>query len=56
MTKYLPSFLIRGEAAGIVFPVQIVTDVQDNNITVVTMYAPEPEEWDEGFRVRRKMV
>ncbi|MGH9581902.1 MAG: DUF4258 domain-containing protein [Bryobacteraceae bacterium] len=54
--KYLPSFLIRGEAEGVVFHAQIATDVAGDNVRVVTMYAPEPDEWDEGFRVRRKWV
>ncbi len=45
--KYLPSFLIRGEAGSAIFHAQIATDVQDNNVRVVTMYTPEPDEWDE---------
>lgn len=54
--KYLPSFLVRGEAAGVVLPVQITTDVQGNNSRVVTMYAPAPDEWEKDLRVRRKLV
>jgi hypothetical protein len=52
--KYLPSFLLRAEAAGFVFHVQVATDMQGNNVRIVTMYAPEPDEWDKDFRVRRK--
>jgi hypothetical protein len=51
--KYLPSFLLRGEAAGSVFHTQIATDVEGSNVRVVTMYIPDPDEWDAGFRVRR---
>lgn len=51
--KYLPSFLLRGEATGAVFHAQIATDVEGDNIRVVTMYSPDPDEWDEGFRKRR---
>ena len=54
--KYLPSFLVRGEAAGIVFHVQIATDVQGNNVRIVTMYIPEPDEWDEEFRFRKRLL
>lgn len=35
--KYRPSFLIRAEAEGIVFHVQIAADVADDNVRVVTM-------------------
>jgi len=51
--KYLPSFLLRGEAEGCVFHAQIATDVEGGNIRIVTMYAPDPNEWDEGLRFRR---
>ena len=51
--KYLPSFLLRGEADGTVFHAQVATDVDGDNIRVVTMYVPDPEEWDTGLRVRR---
>ena len=51
--KYLPSFLLRGESGGTVFHVQIATDMEGENIRVVTMYIPDPGEWDEGLRCRR---
>ena len=51
--KYLPSFLLRGEWGGTVFHAQIATDVQDGNIRVVTMYIPDPAQWDVSLRVRR---
>jgi hypothetical protein len=51
--KYLPSFLVRGESGGFVFPAQIATDVESKNIRIVTMYAPDPDERDEGLRHRR---
>jgi Domain of unknown function (DUF4258) len=51
--KYLPSFLVRGEAEGCVFHVQIATDTEGENIRVVTMYTPDPNEWDEDLRFRR---
>jgi hypothetical protein len=51
--KYLPSFLVRGEADGIVFHAHIATDVDGGNVRVVTMYLPDLNEWDEGCRVRR---
>ena len=51
--KYLPSFLLRGETRGAVFHAQVATDVEGDNIRVVTMYTPDTDEWDEGFRKRR---
>ncbi len=51
--KYLPSFLLRGETKGAVFHAQIATDVEGENIRVVTMYTPDAGDWDEGFRKRR---
>ena len=51
--KYLPSYLLRGESEGCVFHAQIATDVEGDNIRVVTMYTPDPNEWDEGLRLRR---
>ena len=51
--KYLPSFLLRGEIKGAVFHTQIATDVEGNNVRVVTMYRPDADEWNEGFRKRR---
>ena len=51
--KYLPSFLVRGESHGVVFHAHIATDVEGDNIRVVTIYIPESAGWDGGFRVRR---
>ena len=51
--KYLPSFLVRGEWEGSVFHAQIATDVEGDNVRVVTIYVPDPDEWDEGFHARR---
>ena len=52
--KYLPSYLVRLEWSGVVFHSQIATDVVGDNVRVVTMYVPDPAEWSEDFRVRRK--
>ena len=51
--KYLPSFLVRGEFEARVFHAQIATDSDGDNIRIVTMYAPDPDEWDEELRHRR---
>lgn len=41
--KYLPSFLVRGECEGSVFHAQIATDVEGDNVRIVTIYVPGPE-------------
>jgi hypothetical protein len=51
--KYLPSFLLRGEVPEFVFHVLVATDLEGDNIRVVTMYVPDPLEWEQDGRVRR---
>ena len=51
--KYLPGFLVRGESEGCVFHAHIATDLEGENIRIVTMYTPDPNEWDERLRFRR---
>lgn len=51
--KYLPSYLVRAEWNGAIFHAQIATDVEGDNVRVVTMYVPNPSEWSEDFRIRR---
>ena len=51
--KYLPSFLLRGEVPEFVFHALVATDLEEDNIRVVTMYVPDPLEWEQSGRVRR---
>jgi hypothetical protein len=51
--KYMPSYLLRGEFEGRVFHVQIAADVSGHNVRVVTLYLPDPDEWDSECRARR---
>jgi hypothetical protein len=52
--KYLPSYLVRAAAGGRVFHVLFATDVVGDNVRVVTAYSPDPSEWTDDFRTRRK--
>jgi hypothetical protein len=54
--KYLPSFLMRGEVPEFVFHALIATDVEGYNIRVVTLYLPDPNQWEENGRKRRIAV
>jgi hypothetical protein len=51
--KYLPSFLVRAKSEDVVFHAQIATDLTGNNVRIVTIYLPEPDEWDDSLRIRR---
>ena len=51
--KYLPSFLLRGDFESRIFHALVATDVEGDNVRVVTMYVPSLEEWDSDYRVRR---
>jgi hypothetical protein len=52
LDKYLPSFLLRGEVPEFVFHVLVATDLEGDNVRVVTIYLPDFELWDEDGRVR----
>jgi hypothetical protein len=51
--KYLPSYLLRGEVPAFMFHALIATDIEGDNIRVVTMYVPDSAQWNDGGRVRR---
>ncbi len=52
--KYLPSYLVRGEHASIVFHVLFAADVSGDNVRIVTAYRPDTLRWDADFRRRRQ--
>jgi hypothetical protein len=51
--KYLPSFLLRGEVPEFTFHALVATDLEGDNIRVVTMYVPDSQQWDQNGRFRR---
>jgi hypothetical protein len=48
--KYLPSYLI---LAGSRFHVLFATDVEGDNVRVITTYVPDPDEWNADLKTRR---
>jgi hypothetical protein len=50
--KYLPSYLLRGEVPEFVFHALVATDLAGDNVRVVTLYLPDPTQWDENGRFR----
>jgi hypothetical protein len=52
--KYLPSYLVYARAGEHVFHVLFAADVEGDNVRVVTAYRPDPAEWDDDLKSRRK--
>jgi hypothetical protein len=53
--KYLPSYLVRAEGGGGVFHVLFAADVESNNVRVVTAYRPDPAQWSDDLKSRRRL-
>ena len=51
--KYLPSYLILARDGPDVFHVLFATDVEGDNVRVVTSYRPDPGEWQADLKARR---
>ena len=51
--KYLPSYLIYAEYKGQIIHIQIATDLENDNITIVTVYKPTLDKWKKDFKTRR---
>ena len=52
--RYLPSYLIYARHEREVIHIQIATDIEKNNIRVVTSYKPTLDKWNDDFKTRRK--
>jgi hypothetical protein len=53
--KYLPSYLVRSEHQNDVLHILFAIDVKSDNVRIITAYRPTVEEWETGFRSRRKL-
>jgi hypothetical protein len=51
--KYLPSYLVYANNNNILFHVLFAADIEDDNVRIVTVYEPNPLEWDEQMKIRR---
>ena len=51
--KYLPSYLIYTEHEKQIIHIQIATDLENDNITIVTTYRPTLDKWEKDFKTRR---
>jgi len=54
--KYLPIYPVFSKHRERAFHVLFSVDVVDDNVRVITAYYPSLEEWEEGFRTRRKSL
>ena len=54
--KYLPSYLVYSEHHGDIFHILFAVDLEKVNVRIVTAYRPNPEEWEDGFRIRRDLA
>jgi Domain of unknown function (DUF4258) len=52
--KYLPSYLVVARPAGDAIHVLFATDVEGDNVRVVTAYRPSPGEWEDDLKTRRR--
>ena len=51
--KYFPSYLVLANDSGEVFHILFATDVDGENVRLVTAYRPSPDEWDNDGKTRR---
>lgn len=52
--KYLPSYLVFMIYKRTVYHAVIATDYEARMVRIVTVYQPDPEEWDETLKVRKR--
>jgi hypothetical protein len=51
--KFFPSYLLLGRHGEEAFHVLIGTDVDGQNVRIVTAYYPSPDEWELDLKTRR---
>ena len=51
--KYFPSYLLLGRQNGRMFHVLFGTDIEGQNVRIVTAYRPSREEWEADMKTRR---
>ncbi|MEK7306724.1 MAG: DUF4258 domain-containing protein [Nitrospirota bacterium] len=53
--KYLPSYLICAKYKDQIIHIQIATDLEHDNITIVTAYKPTLDKWEKDLKTRRAL-
>lgn len=52
--KYFPSYLLLGRQGEEAFHALFGTDVDGQNVRIITAYYPSPEEWEADLKTRRR--
>jgi len=52
--KYLPSYLVYSRHKNSIFHILFATDVDRDNVRIVTAYHPSLQDWEEDLKTRRK--
>jgi hypothetical protein len=52
--KYFPSYLVLSKYQDKGFHVLFAVDVEEKNVRIITAYYPSLNEWEEGYKTRRK--
>jgi hypothetical protein len=52
--KYLPSYLIYAEYENQIIHIHIAADLKNDNVTIITVYKPTLDKWEEDLKTRRK--
>lgn len=52
--KYLSSYLLCAKFKEKIIHLLIATDIENNNIRIVTAYEPTLEKWEKDFKTRRR--
>ncbi len=53
--RYLPSYLVLGRVTGDAVHVLFATDVRGDNVRVITVYRPSPDELEHDLKTRRML-
>lgn len=52
--KYLPSYLVYGKRDDVIFHAVFAIDADQDNVRVITAYWPDPGQWSDDMRRRKK--
>jgi hypothetical protein len=53
-SRYLPSYLVYAEYGGEASHILLAVDREGDAVRVITVYRPDPAQWEAGFRRRKK--
>ncbi len=54
--KYLPSYLVFSRHQNKIFHLVVGVDLAGDNVRIITAYHPNPAEWNEDLKTRRRSL